>query len=97
VSCSCGSDLWPYGAMPPAKRGARMGHEFIGIIEDTGSEVTTLKKGDLVVSPFSSCDGTWTRPGTAGGHEPYARERRGERLEYRETADLLNRIRKCAA
>jgi threonine dehydrogenase-like Zn-dependent dehydrogenase len=35
-----------------------MGHEFIGIVEDTGSEVTTVKKGDLVVSPFAFSDGT---------------------------------------
>jgi threonine dehydrogenase-like Zn-dependent dehydrogenase len=35
-----------------------MGHEFIGVVEDTGSEVTSVKKGDLVVSPFAISDGT---------------------------------------
>jgi threonine dehydrogenase-like Zn-dependent dehydrogenase len=35
-----------------------MGHEFIGIVEDAGSEVTTVKKGDLVVCPFAVSDGT---------------------------------------
>ena len=58
ASCVCGSDLWPYGSMSPADGPARMGHEFIGIVEDTGSEVTTIKKGDLVVSPFAISDGT---------------------------------------
>lgn len=36
----------------------RMGHEFIGIVEDVGSEVRTLRKGDLVVAPFAISDGT---------------------------------------
>src|SRR4051812_40477357 len=54
----CGSDLWPYGSMSPADGPARMGHELIGIVEDTGSEGTTVKKGDLVVSPFALSDGT---------------------------------------
>jgi threonine dehydrogenase-like Zn-dependent dehydrogenase len=53
----CGSDLWPYGAFPDTVPWP-MGHEFLGIIEETGSEVTALNRGDLVVSPFASCDGT---------------------------------------
>ncbi len=35
-----------------------MGHEFIGVIEDVGAEVTTLAKGDVVVAPFVYSDGT---------------------------------------
>jgi threonine dehydrogenase-like Zn-dependent dehydrogenase len=58
ASCICGSDLWPYASMSPADGPARMGHEFIGIVEDTGSEVRTLARGDLVVSPFAISDGT---------------------------------------
>jgi threonine dehydrogenase-like Zn-dependent dehydrogenase len=58
ASCICGSDLWPYGSMSPADGPARMGHEFIGVVEDNGSEVTTVKKGDLVVCPFAISDGT---------------------------------------
>lgn len=54
----CGSDLWPYKSMEQTAEGRRMGHEFIGVIEDTGSDVRTLKKGDLVVSPFLWSDGT---------------------------------------
>jgi len=56
--CICGSDLWPYGSMSSANGPARMGHEFIGVVEDAGSEVTTVRKGDLVVSPFAISDGT---------------------------------------
>ena len=57
-SCICGSDLWPYGSMPDSAKGRRMGHEFIGIVEDTGSEVSGLTKGDLVVAPFLWADNT---------------------------------------
>ncbi|RKN44986.1 zinc-binding dehydrogenase [Streptomyces hoynatensis] len=56
ASCICGSDLWPYGSMQPQDRPVRMGHEFIGIVEDIGSEVTTLRRGDLVVAPFAVSD-----------------------------------------
>ncbi len=57
-ACICGSDLWPYKQMKPSKTGSRMGHEFIGIVEDIGAEVRTLKRGDLVVAPFLWSDGT---------------------------------------
>ena len=57
-ACICGSDLWPYKKMEPTSKGRRMGHEFIGIIEDVGKDVRTVKKGDLVVVPFAYSDGT---------------------------------------
>ena len=58
ASCICGSDLHPYHSMPAGSGPARMGHELIGVVEDTGSAVTTVKKGDLVVAPFAISDGT---------------------------------------
>ena len=57
-SAICGSDLWPYKSMEPNETGRRMGHEFIGVIEDAGADVRTLKRGDLVVAPFLWSDGT---------------------------------------
>src|SRR5438128_4891161 len=54
----CGSDLWPYKSMEPSGTGRRMGHEFIGVVEDAGADVHTLKTGDLVVAPFLWSDGT---------------------------------------
>lgn len=57
-ACICGSDLWPYKKMAPSPTGRRMGHEFIGLMEDVGSGVRTVKKGDLVVAPFLWSDGT---------------------------------------
>ena len=57
-SCICGSDLWPYGSMPASEHGNRMGHEFLGVIEDVGSEVSGFKAGDVVLAPFVWSDGT---------------------------------------
>ena len=54
----CGSDLWPYKSMEPSDTGRRMGHEFIGVVEDVGADVRTVKKGDLVIAPFVWSDGT---------------------------------------
>jgi threonine dehydrogenase-like Zn-dependent dehydrogenase len=57
-ACICGSDLWPYRSMPASQHGQRMGHEFLGLVEDTGSEVSGLKAGELVVAPFVWADNT---------------------------------------
>lgn len=57
-SCICGSDLHPYHSMPADPGGSPMGHEFLGIVEDTGAEVTTLRAGDFVIGPFAWSDGT---------------------------------------
>src|SRR5256885_17211483 len=57
-SAICGSDLWPYNQMDHTDTGRRMGHEFIGLVEDVGAEVSTMKVGDLVVTPFVWSDGT---------------------------------------
>jgi threonine dehydrogenase-like Zn-dependent dehydrogenase len=49
----CGSDLHLYrGKMPELKDGDILGHEFMGVVVDSGSEVSQLKKGDKVVVPF---------------------------------------------
>jgi threonine dehydrogenase-like Zn-dependent dehydrogenase len=56
--CICGSDLWPYASKAPTEHGSRMGHEFVGIVEEAGSDVTGLTKGDFVIAPFVASDGT---------------------------------------
>ena len=56
-ACICGSDLWPYNGGPNVE-GQRMGHEAIGVVEDVGSEVRTIKRGDVVIMPFADSDGT---------------------------------------
>ncbi|GAA4912894.1 zinc-binding dehydrogenase [Streptomonospora salina] len=57
-SCVCGSDLWPYGSMPDSAAGERIGHEFLGVVEEAGSEVSGLRTGDVVVAPFVWADNT---------------------------------------
>jgi threonine dehydrogenase-like Zn-dependent dehydrogenase len=57
-ACICGSDLWPYASRTAEDAPFRVGHEFLGIVEDVGAEVTTLSKGDVVVAPFAISDGT---------------------------------------
>jgi hypothetical protein len=54
-ACICGSDLWPYKSMP-AGEARRMGHEFVGVVEDVGSDVSQVSRGDLVVAPFAYSD-----------------------------------------
>ena len=56
-ACICGSDLWPYRGVDQPKPGTRMGHEWMGIVEEVGAEVQTLKKGDRVIAPFLISDG----------------------------------------
>ena len=57
-ACVCGSDLWSYRGVTSRAEGARLGHEFIGIVEEIGSEVSVLKVGDFVVAPFQWSDNT---------------------------------------
>src|ERR687887_1966177 len=57
-ACICGSDLWPYKTMEASETGRVMGHEAIGVVEAVGSDVRTIKPGDLVVMPFAFSDGT---------------------------------------
>jgi threonine dehydrogenase-like Zn-dependent dehydrogenase len=57
-ACVCGSDLWPYKTMERTDTGHRMGHEAIGVVEEAGTDVRTVKAGDVVVMPFAFSDGT---------------------------------------
>src|SRR5919197_4005642 len=57
-ACICGSDLWPYASMAASETGQSMGHEAIGVVEDVGGAVHSVKRGDLVVMPFAISDGT---------------------------------------
>ncbi|WP_328539495.1 zinc-dependent alcohol dehydrogenase family protein [Streptomyces sp. NBC_00344] len=57
-ACICGSDLWAYRGTAARVPGQRIGHEFLGIVEEAGSEVNGFAVGDLVVAPFVWSDGT---------------------------------------
>ncbi|MBZ4409753.1 zinc-dependent alcohol dehydrogenase [Myxococcus faecalis] len=58
-SAICGSDLHLlHGLVPDTRVGHTFGHEFTGVVEETGTEVSQLRKGDRVVVPFNiSCGG----------------------------------------
>src|SRR2546427_5274710 len=73
LGCVCGSDLWYYRGESPHALGP-IGHEFIGVVEQIGSEVSGIAKGNLVIAPFTFSDGTcahcragWTSNCIAGG------------------------------
>ena len=53
----CGSDLWYYRGESPHAAGS-IGHEFIGVVEQLGSAVDSVRVGDLVVAPFIYSDMT---------------------------------------
>src|SRR3954467_7379888 len=56
-ACICGSDLWPYNGGPNVS-GQQMGHEAIGVVEEVGNDVETIKRGQIVVMPFAYSDGS---------------------------------------
>ncbi|MGZ4742499.1 MAG: zinc-dependent alcohol dehydrogenase family protein [Oryzihumus sp.] len=58
ASCICGSDLWPYRGENPITEGSRIGHEFVGIVEEVGASVASVKPGDFVIAPFMYSDNT---------------------------------------
>ena len=58
LACVCGSDLWYYRGESPFTVGGPIGHEFIGVVEAAGPDVTTVKPGDFVIAPFAFSDGT---------------------------------------
>jgi threonine dehydrogenase-like Zn-dependent dehydrogenase len=58
AACICGSDLWSYRGYGSRQPGARIGHEFVGVVEAVGPEVRTVRAGDHVISPFTWSDGT---------------------------------------
>src|SRR5699024_8410153 len=57
ATCICGSDLWPYRGIEPVDH-LLMGHEYVGLVEEVGSAVTTVGPGDFVVGSFVISDGT---------------------------------------
>lgn len=80
----CGSDLHMYEGRTAAEPGIVFGHENLGIVEEVGDAVTTIKKGDRVVMPFNvacgfckNCLAGYTgfcltvNPGFAGGAYGY--------------------------
>src|ERR671914_2783736 len=58
LTCVCGSDLWPYRGTDPVPQPTPMGHEYVGIVEEVGSEVRLIEPGQFVVGSFFASDNT---------------------------------------
>ena len=58
AACVCGSDLWPYRGIERYDGPAPMGHEYVGVVEEVGSAVTTVSPGQFVVGSFFASDNT---------------------------------------
>src|SRR5919112_3762907 len=52
ATCVCGSDLWPFRGVEPVQGPSPMGHEYVGVVEEVGSQVTTIRPGQFVVGSF---------------------------------------------
>ncbi len=77
-ACVCGSDLWSYAhGDDKAAHSENSGHEALGIVEEIGSAITTVKPGDFVIVPFTHgcghCDACLAGfDGTCDNHPGYS-------------------------
>jgi threonine dehydrogenase-like Zn-dependent dehydrogenase len=58
ATCVCGSDLWPYRGVEAVQGPSPMGHEYVGVVQEVGSQVSTITPGQFVVGSFWASDNT---------------------------------------
>ncbi|HEU5029485.1 MAG TPA: zinc-dependent alcohol dehydrogenase family protein [Spirillospora sp.] len=58
ATCVCGSDLWPYRGVEKPDGPAPMGHEYVGVVEEVGADVRTIRPGQFVIGSFWASDDT---------------------------------------
>ncbi|MFD5063392.1 MULTISPECIES: zinc-dependent alcohol dehydrogenase family protein [unclassified Streptomyces] len=58
ATCVCGSDLWDYRGINQVDQPAPFGHEYVGVVEEVGSDVHTIKPGQFVIGSFFASDNT---------------------------------------
>src|SRR4051794_19759676 len=73
ATCVCGSDLWPYRGAEPVMQPTPMGHEYCGIVEEVGREVTSVKPGQFIIGSFFASDNTC--PDCRAGYQSSCRHR----------------------
>ncbi|UUU19666.1 zinc-dependent alcohol dehydrogenase family protein [Streptomyces sp. DSM 40750] len=56
ATCVCGSDLWSYRGINPVREPQPIGHEYVGIVEEVGRDVTTVRPGQFVIGSFIASD-----------------------------------------
>jgi threonine dehydrogenase-like Zn-dependent dehydrogenase len=73
VSCVCGSDLWPYRGIERSTQPIPMGHEYCGIVEEVGTGVRSIKRGQFVIGSFFASDNAC--PNCQAGYQSSCRHR----------------------
>ena len=58
ATCICGSDLWPYRGIEPVNEPSPIGHEYAGVVEEVGADVTAIRPGQFVIGSFFASDNT---------------------------------------
>jgi threonine dehydrogenase-like Zn-dependent dehydrogenase len=58
ATCVCGSDLWPYRGVEAVEGPSVMGHEYVGVVQEVGRQVRTIRPGQFVVGSFWASDNT---------------------------------------
>ncbi|MBF6065317.1 zinc-dependent alcohol dehydrogenase family protein [Nocardia terpenica] len=58
ATCVCGSDLWPYRGANEIAGPQPIGHEYVGVVEEVGSDVTGVRPGQFVIGSFVASDNT---------------------------------------
>ncbi|WP_055612947.1 zinc-dependent alcohol dehydrogenase family protein [Streptomyces phaeochromogenes] len=58
ATCVCGSDLWSYRGITPITEPQPIGHEYVGIVEEVGNDVSTVRPGQFVIGSFIASDNT---------------------------------------
>ncbi len=75
ATCVCGSDLWPFRGADAVSEPTPMGHEYVGIVEQVGSAVTTVTAGQFVIGSFFASDNTC--PNCLAGYQTSCVHRQG--------------------
>ncbi|MFF5307956.1 zinc-dependent alcohol dehydrogenase family protein [Streptomyces massasporeus] len=58
ATCVCGSDLWSYRGINPVTEPQPIGHEYVGVVEEVGGDVSTVRPGQFVIGSFAASDNT---------------------------------------
>jgi threonine dehydrogenase-like Zn-dependent dehydrogenase len=58
ATCVCGSDLWSWRGINPVTEPQPIGHEYVGLVEEVGADVRTIRPGQFVVGSFFASDNT---------------------------------------
>ncbi|MEX3106208.1 MULTISPECIES: zinc-dependent alcohol dehydrogenase family protein [unclassified Streptomyces] len=83
AACVCGSDLWSYRGVLPVAEPWAIGHEYVGVVEEVGSEVTAVRPGQFVIGSFVASDNTC--PNCRAGYQTsclHAQQVNGAQAQY---------------